>query len=129
MKKKTTLCAVLLSSLFLDGRGPSSHAASPAPLALKIASARPNSDVQLKSIEWWASEVEKRTNGEVEFSFFWSGSLTKAGEELEAVRSGPLQFSPVAVGDYPSKLPLSNLSYAFPSAPMRKCGENRRRAV
>jgi TRAP-type C4-dicarboxylate transport system substrate-binding protein len=92
-------------------------ASSGTAINLKIASARPNTDVQLKSIEWWASEVEKRTNGAITFSFFWSGSLIKATEELEAVRNGLAQLSPVTIGEYPSKLPLANLFAAFPFGP------------
>jgi TRAP-type transport system periplasmic protein len=94
------------------------YAAAPAaPINLKIASARPNTDHLAKSIEWWASEVEKRTNGAVRFSQFWSGSLIKATEELEAVRNGLVQLSPVAATDYPSKLPLVNVFFAFPFGP------------
>lgn len=94
------------------------YAATPvAPITLKIASARPNTDVQLKSIEWWASEVEKRTSGAVTFRLFWAGSLVKAKDELESLRSGLIDLAPVTVGDYPSRLPMANVFYAVPFGP------------
>lgn len=116
MKKRVLLAPFMVMFLLLVLPQPASPA-QPATVTLKIASSRPSADVQLKSVEWWASEVEKRTNGAVKFTLSWSGSLVKATEELEAVRNGFVQLSPVNVGDYPSKLPMANMFYAVPFGP------------
>lgn len=41
-----------------------------------------------KMVQWWASEIEKRTNGKVKIRFFWKDALLKAGDALEGIGKG-----------------------------------------
>ena len=70
--------------------------------------------------KWWADEVERRSNGQIEWTdFYWSGALTKAGETLEAVEVGLADAGAVIYPYYPGKLPLGNWTYAVPLRPRR----------
>jgi TRAP-type C4-dicarboxylate transport system substrate-binding protein len=112
-----TIISLFLIFVLPQPKTPAQPTTPGAEVTLRIASARPSTDVILKSIDWWAKEVEKRTNGAVKFKLFWAGSLVKATEELDAVKSGLIDFAPVTVGDYSSKLPLANLFYSIPFGP------------
>jgi TRAP-type C4-dicarboxylate transport system substrate-binding protein len=70
-----------------------------------------------ETAKWWADEVTKRSEGRVEWEFYWLGALTKAGEELEAVQVGLAQVGSIAAPYYAGKLPLSNWNYAVPFGP------------
>jgi TRAP-type C4-dicarboxylate transport system substrate-binding protein len=70
-----------------------------------------------ETAKWWADEVAKRSDGRIEWEFFWMGALTKAGEELEAVEIGLAQVGNVAAPYYAGKLPLNNWTYAVPFGP------------
>ena len=68
--------------------------------------------------KWWADEVEKRSNGRIEWTdFYWSGALTKPGETLEAIQVGLADVGMVFYPYYPGKLPLGNFTYAVPFGP------------
>ena len=60
-------------------------------------------------LAYFCNEVEEKTKGVISFRYAWSGSLTKPGEEIEAMKSGLAQVGTVAYNYYPSKLYLSNL--------------------
>jgi len=68
--------------------------------------------------KWWADEVERRSNGRIVWTdFYWSGSLTKPGETLEAIEVGLADAGAVIYPYYPGKLPLGNWTYAVPFGP------------
>ena len=68
--------------------------------------------------KWWADEVARRSGGRIEWTdFYWSGSLTKPGETLEAVEVGLADAGAVIYPYYPGKLPLGNWTYAVPFGP------------
>lgn len=59
--------------------------------------------------EWWANEVEDRTNGAVTFDFFHAGSLLPLGEVLDGVRDGRVDIGATAPAFHPAEFPLSNV--------------------
>ena len=59
-------------------------------------------------MKWWASEIEKRTEGEVKIEFFWSQALTKGKDTLRAVGTG-LSDAGTIMGLYnPAEVPIWN---------------------
>ncbi|MAL77757.1 MAG: hypothetical protein CMN55_01380 [Sneathiella sp.] len=66
----------------------------------------PPRGARAEAIQWWASEIEKRTNGEVKVEFFWSQSLTKGKDTLRAVGTG-LADAGTIMGIYnPAEVPV-----------------------
>ncbi|MBW3098316.1 TRAP transporter substrate-binding protein [Pseudohoeflea coraliihabitans] len=66
----------------------------------------PATTVGSKVDQWFADEVEKRTDGEVKIKIFWSEGLAKAGEALELLQSGGLDMAAMSPGYFPAQLPL-----------------------
>lgn len=56
---------------------------------------------------WYLSELEKRTNGEVQIRRYWSGSLNKVGEHLAAARDGTSEITLISPGYYQAELPVT----------------------
>lgn len=57
--------------------------------------------------DWFFSELEKRTNGEVAVKRYWSGSLNKVGAHLGAVRDGTSETTLISPGYYQAELPVT----------------------
>jgi TRAP-type C4-dicarboxylate transport system substrate-binding protein len=62
--------------------------------------------------QWFADEVKKATNGEVEITIFWSNALGAAKENLTLLRSGAIDMAGMSAGYFPSELPF----YAAPNS-------------
>lgn len=56
--------------------------------------------------QWFADEIEKRTNGELKINIFWSEGLAKSSEALELLGSGGLDMAAMSSGYFPAQLPL-----------------------
>ena len=69
------------------------------------------------AMKYWGDLVTKKTNERFNFQYHWGGSLTKAGEELQAVRSGMANVGFYAMGYYPSLMVLNGVSYVVPFNP------------
>lgn len=66
--------------------------------------------------KWWAEEIEKRTNGEVQVRLFFSGALGKAGENLELMRTGAIEIAMMSPGYFPAQLPMHAAPNSIPMA-------------
>ncbi|APH73485.1 hypothetical protein BSQ44_20500 [Aquibium oceanicum] len=64
---------------------------------------------QSRAQEWWAQEVEKRTDGRVHVEFFYQGSLLPATDILQGVADGRASLGYVANAYHPAELPLSSV--------------------
>jgi TRAP-type C4-dicarboxylate transport system substrate-binding protein len=62
-----------------------------------------------KAQEWWADEVERRTDGRVKVEFFYQGALLPATDILRGVADGRAQLGYVANAYHPAELPLSSV--------------------
>lgn len=76
---------------------------------LQFASYIGQAAAQSRAQEWWASEVEARTNGRVSVEFFYSGSLLAATDILRGVGDGRASMGYVANAYHPAELPLSTI--------------------
>ncbi|MCZ4354042.1 C4-dicarboxylate TRAP transporter substrate-binding protein [Roseovarius aestuarii] len=56
--------------------------------------------------QWFADEIEARTNGEVKIKIFWSEGLAKSAEALELLETGGLDMAAMSPGYFPAQLPL-----------------------
>lgn len=57
--------------------------------------------------QWFLTELEKRSGGQVNVRRYWSGSLNKVGEHLAAVRDNTSEMSLISPGYYQADLPVT----------------------
>ena len=76
---------------------------------LKFASYIGKSAAQSKAIEWWADEVEKRTDGRVKIRIFYQGALLPAADIMKGVGDGRADLGYIANAYHPAELPLSSV--------------------
>ena len=57
-------------------------------VTLKFAIPGPPTGAKAQLYKWFAAEITKRTNGEVKFEIFWSGTLLKTRETLKGTSRG-----------------------------------------
>lgn len=55
---------------------------------------------------WWATELEKRSNGRVKVDYYFSQALVKSADSLDAITHGIADVQFIASGYFPTKLPL-----------------------
>lgn len=75
-------------------------------ITLRYASPLGPTTSMMVGAQWWMDEVNKRTDGKVEFSTFFAGSLVGASETLAAVQSGRVDMGYFAPVYSPSEFPL-----------------------
>ncbi|MBT5297283.1 MAG: TRAP transporter substrate-binding protein DctP [Rhodospirillaceae bacterium] len=69
--------------------------------------------------KWWASEIEKRTKGEVKIKIFWAGVLGKAKENLGLIQQGAIELAAMSPGYFPAELPFHAAPNSIPMAMSR----------
>ena len=67
-------------------------------------------------LNWWAEELNKRTDGRVEIDFAWSGAILKTKDILKGVSGGVTDMGTVIATATPGELPL----YSFGSFPLNE---------
>ena len=70
--------------------------------------------------KWWAEEIKKRTNGEVEIQLFFGGALGKAKENLELLRTNAIDIAMMSPGYFPAQLPMHAAPNSIPMALPRR---------
>ena len=112
MKFLTTSPLVLGGALAL---GLALTAAPPAALAdtiiLKKADFGVATQTRTKRSMWWSEEVSKRSGGKVKVQYFPAGSLLKARDTFEGIRSGAVDIGIWVQAYTPSVSPMSGLYY------------------
>lgn len=103
--KKTSAAAIGLIGLTI--------LSAEASTVLRFADYGPNRGVRAEAMEWMASELEKRSDGEIKIDFYWGGSLVGGRDTLTAIESGvadagtvvgfftPQQLQAYNIGDLP----------------------------
>jgi len=92
------VCAVLVPISPVQAKGYSK--------TLRLAEPIPPQSFAGQMHQWWAKELEKRTNGRVKVKFYWMSSLVKWKDMLHGVSSGIADIGLVAPTYHPSDLPL-----------------------
>lgn len=65
---------------------------------------------QIQAMQWWAEQVEERTDGRVTVEFFHGGSLLDATDTLPGIGDGRAELGHVSHFYHPDELPLSAVS-------------------
>lgn len=87
--KRTGLVALVMAAFLLGAFVSTSLAAEQFKgKTLKLAAGLPENSIFGKHFKWWASEVEKRTDGKVKVNIYWIESLVKAKDMLTGIQSG-----------------------------------------
>ena len=102
------LSSFLTVSLIAIGCSPKGPATTAAPLFnLRLNTFTfPDSDTTLH-LQWYASEVQKRTNGRVKITVYDSAALAGGVDTLDMVGKGVIDIGLVVPGYNPAKMPLS----------------------
>lgn len=96
MKKYVLLLATVMMMVILSacGEGSSSEASDEETIVLKAGSNLPSNHLMMEFIMNPMMEyIEEETDGKVKFEVYDSESLVRAGEELEALRSGTIDIA------------------------------------
>ncbi|MEK0416142.1 MAG: hypothetical protein RI949_148 [Pseudomonadota bacterium] len=89
---------------------------SHAKTTLKLNSQWPATTAGSKVDQWFADEVKRRTNGEVEIRIFWSEALGKANENLSLMQSGAVEMGAMSPAYFPKQLPFHTAPNSIPMA-------------
>lgn len=77
---------------------------------LSFADLGPNRGPRAEAMNWWASELDTRSKGQIKIEFFWSQSLVKSKDTARAVGSGLADMGTI-LGIYtPADFPVWNLA-------------------
>lgn len=75
------------------------------PVVLKYADTTPQNSWFGQQHQWWADQVEKRTEGKIKIRMFWMESLVKWKDMLRGVQTGVADLGWVSSTYHPSDLP------------------------
>lgn len=77
--------------------------------------ARGAGDPQAVTTQWFADELERRTDGEYKIRIHWGGSVAGMGEIPTAIASGTGDIGDVVTPYFPDELPVNNaISFFWP---------------
>jgi TRAP-type C4-dicarboxylate transport system substrate-binding protein len=83
---------------------------------LKMSSQWTENTVTSEADRWWASEIEKRTQGQLKTKIFYAGTLAKANENLQLIRSGGVELVNMSASYFGADLPLFTAPNSIPMA-------------
>jgi TRAP-type transport system periplasmic protein len=103
--------SLVVISLLFAAAGPLPAAQASKPVELKLATVAPPVGSTGEELKWYASEIEKLTNGAVKIKIAWAGSLAGPKEMPEAVRTGAIDIAHLPwVAFAPSLVPLHSIT-------------------
>tara|TARA_R100000005_G_C5003919_1_gene212740 strand:+ start:2905 stop:3954 length:1050 start_codon:yes stop_codon:yes gene_type:complete len=76
-------------------------------LNLRLAHFVPSNTAGAQWEQWWADEVEKRSNGQIKVKIFWAGSMGGPKEILKLTGTGAVQLGATAQGYFTAELPVA----------------------
>ena len=100
--------AVAVSALLAGGAG--------AAMQLKLNHQMAANTVGSQVDQWFAEEVARRTNNEIQIKVFWSEALGKAKENLQLVKDGAVDLVAMSPSYFPSELPFFTAPNSLPMA-------------
>lgn len=83
---------------------------------LKMSSQWNENTVTSEADRWWASELDKRSGGQIKVKLFYAGALAKAGENLQLIRSGGVEVVDMSASYFGADLPLFTAPNSIPMA-------------
>lgn len=111
MKRISVLLATLFAVVLMFSATAVPVFAAAKPVELKLATVAPPVGSTGEELKWYASEIEKRTNGSVKIKIAWAGSLAGPKEMPEAIRTGAIDIAHLPwVAFAPSLVPLHSIT-------------------
>lgn len=110
MKRLATLVTAALVTTTLAACGSGGGSDSGDSVTLRLASYALPATNDSQVLEWWAEEVEKRTDGAVKVDLYFSEKLFKAAETLQGLSEGRADIGYSCDVYFPNELPLTNVS-------------------
>lgn len=86
-----------------------SVASASAEVTLRFSDYGPNRGARAEALEWFASQLKSRTNGQVKINFYWGGSLLSGKETLGGIASGVADMGTIVGFFTPKKLQFYNI--------------------
>jgi len=83
---------------------------------MKLSSQWVENTVISQTNRWWAEELEKRSQGKVKVKIFYAGTLAKATENLQLIRSGGVELVNMSPSYFGADLPLFTAPNSIPMA-------------
>ena len=83
---------------------------------LKMSTQWTENTVTSAADRWWASEIEKRTDGKLKVKIFYAGTLAKAKDNLQLIRSGGVELVNMSASYFGADLPLHTAPNSIPMA-------------
>ena len=102
MTRHTLRLTVAAAALFAAGT-------AMAETTLRFSDYGPNRGARAAALEWFANELETRSDGELKIEFFWGGSLLGGRDTLGGVGSGVADMGTVVGFFTPKELQLYNI--------------------
>jgi len=107
MRRRDLVKGIIIASLFTFVISAGfTNAQAKKPITMRYAAQGAAKGIRAEAVKWWASEIEKRTNGQVKFRFFWSGALLKPGDAMEGIGAGTADCGGAWGIYHPAKTPL-----------------------
>ena len=78
-------------------------------IVLKFANLEPPPSLFTKAFQWWASEIEKRTEGRLKIEIYSGGTLARPKSAIEAIAIGLADAGEVVTVFNPGKTPLATV--------------------
>ena len=79
-------------------------------VTIRFASFLPESAPQSKAVQAWADELKRRSNGRINFRFFFNSSLVSTADMLPAVSQGRADMAWIGAFIHPRELPLTTIT-------------------
>src|SRR5690625_2217995 len=74
----------------------------------------PNQGVRAKALEWFADQVQERSDGDLKIQFYWGGSLLSGKDTLKGVGDGVADMGTVIGFFTPRELETYNIIGDYP---------------
>ena len=110
MKKRFAFVASLISVAL------STLSGSALAQEFKLSSQWVENTVTSQTNRWWVEELDKRSQGKVKVKIFYAGTLAKATENLQLIRSGGVELVNMSPSYFGADLPLFTAPNSIPMA-------------
>lgn len=108
-KTVRTLATAAVASLLLAACGGGSGSGSGDTYEFTLSIVGPETGM-IDGTNWWATEIEERTDGRITFDIFYNESLLTGPETLDGIREGRITGGWYSDAYYPKELPLFQIS-------------------
>ena len=88
------------------------HAAQQEPIIIKFTTYMPSTARATEGLKYFAEELEKRTSGRVKVNMYWSQSLVKVLDTIDAIKTGLADAGQIVPSYTPDKMPLAAVAGA-----------------